>query len=293
MKVLVVGATGVLGRPTVRRLLERGHGVVALVRDTERGRARLGPDTGLVEGDVLDADACARSAVGTEAVLHLATAIPRPPATDWARNDRIRTEGTRNLLAAARRARASRYVQQSIAFVYGDGFALGHHGAWLSESARLAPAPFIASAVEMEALVEGSGLPGWVILRGGAFYGAGTGTSEQLVEDVGAGRVAVQPDRDPYLSLVHVDDMAAAVVAAVEAPPRCTVYNVVDDEPVRHSELVRYLADLLGAPAPPVGTVARPSLRVRNVKLCAELGWRPTFPSFRQGFGALLAGRVS
>jgi nucleoside-diphosphate-sugar epimerase len=285
MKILVAGGTGVLGRPTVKVLLEHGHDVIVLARDPTKARSLLGDRVGLSQGDILDRAACERAAVGCNAVLHLATAIPSDPHPDWSQNDRIRTEGTANLLAAAQHAAARRYVQQSITFLYGDG---GEQ--WLDETSEIRPAPFIRSAAEMEAMVRARQDIKWTIVRGGSFYGSGTRTTEQLLDSIRAGTGSLPSDRDPYLSLIHPTDMAAAVVAAVEAAPPSSVFNVVDGEPVRHGALIRYLATLLNAPPPRAGEVTRPSLRVSNRRLSTTLGWRPQFPSYREGFSAIIRG---
>lgn len=285
MKILVAGGTGVLGRPTVRLLLEHGHDVIVLARDPTKARSLLGARVGLSQGDILDRAACERAAAGCDAVLHLATAIPSGPNPDWGPNNRIRTEGTANLLAAAQQAGARRYVQQSITFLYGDG-----GDQWLDESSEIKPTPSIRSAAEMEAMVRACHDIAWTILRGGSFYGSGTKTTEQLLDSIRAGAAPIPSDRDPYISLIHATDMAAAVVAAVEAAPPSSVFNVVDGEPVRHGALIRYLATFLNAPPPRAGEVTRPSLRVSNRRLSSTLGWRPQFLSYREGFQAILRG---
>ena len=170
MRVFVVGATGVLGRHALPRLVERGHNVSAVARheaDVARLR-RLGIDAEI--GDILDAASLREPLRGCDVALHLATAIPAPgPQRDWSRNDRIRREGTRNLLAAAARAGVRRYVQQSITFPYGDT------GQRIVTEEQPFPSPSNqSSTVDMEAMVRASSLE-WVILRGGSFYGPGTG----------------------------------------------------------------------------------------------------------------------
>ena len=287
MRVLVVGGTGVLGRPTVSLLRARGHNPVVLARHGARASVLLGPDVEVVEGDILDAGACQRAAVGCEAVLHLATAILRGPDPDRSLNDRIRTDGTANLLAAAGLVGARRYVQQSVIFLYRSSLE-----AWLDEESPLEPGAHLRSAAVMEEKVRGCRELEWTILRGGAFYGTGTGTTEQLLRDVQAGTVAVRPGLDGYVSLIHARDMAAAVVVAFEKAPARTIYNVVDDCPVLHGELLRYLARLVSGPPPPIvpeSTSTSPrSLRVSNARIREALGWQPVFPTYREGYRAIL-----
>ena len=113
MRIAILGATGVLGRPVVARLLERGHQVVAIVRDPAKVPTHLH-----VRGDILDSGSLVAPLEECDAVLHLATAIPRTGTqTDWSTNDRIRREGTQNLLRAARRDGRPRFIQQSVAML--------------------------------------------------------------------------------------------------------------------------------------------------------------------------------
>jgi nucleoside-diphosphate-sugar epimerase len=216
-------------------------------------------------------------------VLHLATAVPRPgqPA-DWALNDRVRREGTANLLAAAAQAGAGRYVQQSITFLYGD------QGALLADEATpLQPAPYIASAAEMEQMVAASGLT-WSILRGGAFYGPGTGKEAFWCQAAREGTLRLPGAGEGLVSLIHVADMARAVVLAAESAPAGAIYNVVDDRPVTYRELYRYVAALAGGPEPAAGGAPGASLGCRNGQSKAELGWAPAYPTYLSGLGGLL-----
>ena len=188
MRMFVVGATGVLGRHTLPRLVERGHSVAVVARhpeDVARLR-RLGFDAH--HGDILDAESLREPLGGCEVALHLATAIPRRPDMGWDLNDRIRREGTRNLLATAQQQGVRRYVQQSITLLYGDS-----GGQLVSEEQPLAPYPRIASAFEMEEAVRASSLD-WVILRGGSFYGPGTGREDDWYRQAEEGTLTVPGD---------------------------------------------------------------------------------------------------
>lgn len=278
MRVFVVGATGVLGRQVLPRLIERGHGVVAVVRqiaDVERLR-RLGIDAH--SGDILDADSMREPLRGCDVALHLATAIPAPgPQRDWSRNDRIRREGTRNLLAMAQEQGVRRYVQQSITFLYGDG-----GDQLVTEERPLLPGERISSAFEMERAVRASSL-GWVILRGGAFYGPGTGAEDAWRREAEQGTLVAPGDGSALLSLIRVEDMARAVVLAAETALPGTTYNVVDDTPVRYGDLYRYVAAQMMAPEPATGGPPVPSLGCSNAAIRRALGWEPAWPSYRSG----------
>jgi len=203
MQVAVLGATGVVGRHVVQRLREQGHGVRAIVRgetDVERLR-RAGIEA--AHGDILDRDSLKRAVEGCSVALHLATAAPRPgQAPDWPLNDRIRREGTANLLEACRDARLRRYVHQSLTFLVGGSSDM------IDEAAPLLPANKVtASAIDAERLVAASGLD-WVILRDGALYGPGTGREEHWRALARAGELRFPGDGADYISLIHVADLA-------------------------------------------------------------------------------------
>ncbi len=278
MRVLVAGATGVLGRQVVPRLIERGHEVRALVRREEQAERlrRMGLDA--VLGDVLDRESLFRAAEGREAALHLATAIPRVgEAQDYSLNDRIRREGTANLLGACAAAGARRYVQQSITLLY--GVVAGRD----DEDAPLQPGASAASAADMEALVRASPLE-WCILRGGLFYGPNTGREEDWRRRAREGTLHAPSDAGQTISLVHVVDMARAVVAALEAAPAGSTYNLVDDEPVSYRALSDYIAAQIGAPKPSEGAPSTPPFPAcSNGRIRRDLGWTPAYPSYRSG----------
>lgn len=278
MQVAILGATGVLGRPVVARLLERGHEVVAIVRDP--AKLAMQPRLRAMRGDILDSETLVSPLAGCDAVLHLATVIPRAGTwSDWSANDRVRSEGTRNLLAAARRHGRPRYVQQSVAMLL-----VGPRDVVADEDAPLRPGPRLESAREMEHTVRGSGLP-WVILRGGAFYGRGSDRMEYLNRLARDGRLAVPGDGGDYISLVHLEDMADAVVRAAESDLSAQVFNVVDDHPITYRDLYEFVASVNAAPPPTSnGPPLLPSFRVSNGRARAVLGSRPHYPDYRAGW---------
>ncbi|MCL4801576.1 MAG: NAD(P)-dependent oxidoreductase [Burkholderiales bacterium] len=279
MRIAVLGATGVLGRRVLPALAGRGHEVVAVARDPRRVDARDGRIRA-VPGDILDPAALAAPLAGCDAVLHLATAIP-PPGGDWTMNDRVRREGTRNLLAAAAAAHVRRYVQQSVAMLLA-----GPRERVADEDAPLAPAPNLVSAVEMETLVRATPLD-WVILRGGLFYGPGTGRWQAWNAAARERLAALPGDGGDSVSLVHVDDMATAVVLAAESRLARVVLNVVDDAPVTYAELFGHLARRHGAPPPaPGGPPGLASFRVSNARARQSLGWSPRYADYRSGSAA-------
>jgi 2-alkyl-3-oxoalkanoate reductase len=287
MRIAIIGATGVLGRFTIPRLIERGHSVRALARDEAKAAALRRRGIACVVGDILDAASLGPAVAGCDVALHLATSVPRPGmGRDFTLNDRIRREGTANLLAACRDARVTRYVQQSIAhIVAGDGDTV------LDEDAPLSASGAASSAADMEKQVRGSDLH-WSILRGGSFYGPGTGRDEDWRGLARKGELKVPDDGAAYISLINAVDYAEAVVLAAERAPARSLLAIADDEPVTYSVLFAHLAALEGGPEPQPGgpptawqggrTVA--SFRVSNARAKAALGWQPFFRSYRSGF---------
>jgi nucleoside-diphosphate-sugar epimerase len=274
MRIVVFGATGVLGRQVVPRLVERGHRVRAVVRAPERGRAFAAFGVELGQGDILDAESVARAVAGADAALHLATAIPKPGgAQDWTVNDRIRREGTRHLLAACERAGCRRYLQQSIAFLCGDT------GTPAGEDAPLAENAFLESTHDMERLVRASSLD-WHAARRSVLRPADLETAGSAR----AGTLAVPGDGRDRLSLVHVVDMARAVVLAAEAAPAGAIYHVVDDEPLSYRRLFDHMAALCAAPPPAAGGAPfLPAFAAANARITREIGWTPAYPTYRSG----------
>jgi nucleoside-diphosphate-sugar epimerase len=276
MNILLVGATGILGRNVVPRLLERGYHVRAVVRGAEQARflEQIGVEP--VLGNLLDRKSLEVAARDMQFALHLA--LPLENQQYGSLSHRLQLEGTGNLIEALRQNGVRHYVQQSLALVYGEkGDEL------VDESASLEETSLNQSAIRMEQLVRDSGLD-WTILRGGLFYGPGTGREDRWWQSARQGRLIVPGDGSDLVSLIHVLDMARAVVAATEQAPANSIYNIADDEPVRVRELFRYVAAQAGQATPPEGGPRfLPSLGVRNLKAQIQLGWRPVFPGYQTG----------
>ena len=310
MKVFVAGASGVLGRPLVRQLIAAGHEVTGMTRREERAGEIRAAGAEAVVCDVFEAAALneAVAVARPEVVLHALTALPPKfnPKSDYlAATNRVRTEGTRNLLAAAQAAGARRLVAESVAFFYEP------EGDWVKdEEARLMvdpPGRFAAgrdALVELEsAVVAADGLEG-LVLRCGWFYGPGTyyDRGGSVAEETLKRRNPIVGAGTGRFSFIHVDDAAAAFVAALDrgAPG---LYNIVDDEPAPLREWLPLYAQALGAKPPrrvPAWLarlvagkdLASAALEMRgasNAKAKRELGWQPAHPSWRQGFGDSLA----
>lgn len=294
MKVLLTGATGVLGRRVVPRLVADGHEVTAVARGRPEALARAGARP--VTLDLFDTTAVAAAVAGQDAVLDLATRIP--PASRmmlpgaWRTNDRLRRDAARIVASEAARHRL-RYVRESIGLLYADAGAT-----WIEEDGRVAPLPHTASALDAEAsarvvtTVGGIG----VVLRFATFYGPDSSHTRDALDAAGRGRAALVGDPDGFLSQIHLDDAATAVVAALQAP--AGTWNVVDDDPVRRREQLAVLEAVAGRslrPLPaalgrvgPARAIAR-SLRMSNRAFRAATGWAPVYTSGRQGWPAVAA----
>ena len=296
--VFVSGATGVLGRRVVAELVVAGFDVTGVARDPSKHADLAALGVRPVALDLFDRAAVHAAVAGHEVVFNLATAIPLGERANdlraWEDNDRIRREGSRNLVDAALAGGASRYVQESIAFVYADG---GER--FLDESAAIAATGVASAALVAEAEAARfaeHGVAG-VALRFGQFYGFDSGHTVRAIDATLAGRPVELGYEAAYRSSVTTDDAASAVVAALMAPSG--IYNVVDDRPLPRAEYVDALAHSLGVPTPTVRSVPLElppefsvmlrSLRVSNQRFKGISGWQPRFPSAWEGWPYVVA----
>src|SRR5215212_7885596 len=244
MRVFVAGATGLIGRRVIELLLDRDDDdlvVTGLARDEERARPLQEAGAGIALADAFDGEmmrgvfATAEPDVIVNQLTEFPSRIdPEASTQQFADNDRLRIEGTRNLIVAAQTYGTERIVAQSIAFAYAA------EGDWVKDEdaplARDAPPPWgttLVAVADMERQVmEARGLDG-VVLRYGTLYGPGTWYDPdggQIAEAVRAGDVPLVGDGRGRACFVHVDDAALAAIAALDSPPG--IYNVVDDDPV-------------------------------------------------------------
>jgi nucleoside-diphosphate-sugar epimerase len=281
MRIFVVGSTGVLGRALMPLLLQQGYIVRSIARTPEKERALELAGIEAVQGDLLSQETARQLPgliAGCDAVVHIATAVPRdmdaPGA--WDTTNRLRTEGTQLLLKASLDASVESYIQQSLVIAYPDG-----GDRWLDEDTPLDTSPARAVICEpliaMEALVRSASPEQlkWCILRGGTFVGRGT-AQEHLIAMLRAGQIVVPCDGSNFYSFVHVADMASAIVAALQHAPAGSTFNIVN-EPIRYGEYVDHLATLLNVPKPPrdLSQPCPPSFRCSNEAARRSLGWKP------------------
>ncbi|MGW0769977.1 NAD-dependent epimerase/dehydratase family protein [Streptomyces sp. NPDC002676] len=286
MKVLLAGASGVLGGNVVRELGAAGHEVVGLGRGAGNG----------ARADLLDREAVLRAVDGLsfDVVVHAATALQGRSLLrhqDMAATNRLRTEGTANLLAAAKETGARRIVVESMAFGYG----YGDHGDRLLGEDEGAFGPVQgdrwleghvgAMRTKEELAFTADGMEA-VSLRFGLFYGAGV-SDTTVLPMLRKRALPVVADRGRAMSWVDVEDAARAVVAAIESGRPGQAYNIVDDTPMGFGGHVHAVAEAFGAPAPmtvplwllrpaPLAyAIMSTNLRLANAKAKAELGWAP------------------
>ena len=286
MRIAVLGATGVYGRHLVPRLIADGYRVRALARNPAGAFIARQCGAEVAAADIFD-DASLRTGLADcDVAINLATSLPSPTSRggDYAANDRLRREGVPIFVRACRAAGVARVLQQSIAMTHAGGGE-----AWADETTfhpmddgSIASAA-IAAIRDMEAAIERSELD-WLILRGGLFYGPGTGFDEDWFARARAGKLRLPDEGQDYVSLVHIADMAAATVAALGAWPSRQALIVSDDGPARWRDVFRFVCATAGcAPPEPGGHVLMPSFRVSNRRARELLSWAPVYPDYRAG----------
>jgi nucleoside-diphosphate-sugar epimerase len=313
MRIFVAGATGALGRRLLPLLLAGGHQVTAMTRRPAKAAGLRAAGADPVVADALDREAvlAAVAAARPEVVVHELTDLAgmrdfRKVDQGFAVTNRLRTEGTDHLLAAARAAGARRFVAQSFA-----GWPFARTGGPVkTEDDPLDPDPPAALRPTLdairyleEAVLGAPDLEG-LVLRYGGFYGPGTSVGEggYMLDDLRRRRLPLVGGGTGVWSFVHIDDAAAATAAAVErgAPG---IYQIVDDDPAPVSEWLPALAEAAGARPPrrvPAwaarllagehSVVLMTEIRgASNAKARRELGWRPAHRSWRGGFRTALA----
>ena len=309
MKIFVAGASGVVGRQLVPLLVDAGHEVVGTTTSARKLETLRALGARPVVLDLLDAEAVGRAIAEAEpeVVVHQATALGgiggsfRKFDETFAQTNRLRTEGTDNLLAAAIGVGAGRLVAQSYA-----GWTFAREGAAVKdEDAPLDPAPannaketIAAIRYLEEHVVAATELDG-IVLRYGGFYGPGTSFTEdgQSVAAIRKRAFPIVGDGGGMASFIHIEDAARATFAAIERGRR-GVYNIVDDDPAPVSVWLPYAADVLGAKPPRhvplwlgkllagemLATMMVEGRGASNAKAKRELGWQPLYPSWREGF---------
>lgn len=281
----ILGGNGVYARHLIPKLIARGHRVRAIVRRPEAAGVARACGAEIRVADIFDGAALRAALAGCDLGINLATTLPGPSGRgDFAANDKLRRDGTPIWVEACKDAAVARTIQQSIAMVHATGSE-----DWADEDSQPADSsvpvlgPAVAATLAMEQAVR-AGSGECLILRGGLFYGPGTGFDDDWFARAHAGKLRLPGDGQGFVSLVQISDMAHATALAVERWPGARTLIVCEDEPARWREVFSYVATLAGAPAPePGGAVRFPSFRVRNQRARDLLGWQPHYPNHRAG----------
>ncbi|MCC7448886.1 MAG: NAD(P)-dependent oxidoreductase [Anaerolineae bacterium] len=312
MNIFVAGATGVIGRQLLPRLIEAGYTVTAITRSPDRAVQIRAAGALPVVCNVFDRDRLQKAVLDArpEVVIHELTDIPqhvdaRHVSRDFARTNRLRTEGTQILMQAAQAAGARRFLAQSIATYYMPNSALlAAEDVPLYHDAPSAFAGIVQAIDSLEKTVLNAPSIDGIVLRYGYLYGPGTAYAADgsFTDDVCHRRIPIIGGGGAVFSFIHVADAAAATVLAMNRGEP-GIYNVVDDEPAPLREWLPIYAELCGAPRPVqvpkfVGQLAAGRFGVyfmteqrgaSNAKAKQAFAWQPKYSSWRDGFRVELA----
>jgi nucleoside-diphosphate-sugar epimerase len=308
MKIFMTGATGALGPATLQTLVTGGHEVTAVARDDAKAARVRAAGAEPVGVDLFDAGAVRDAVVGAqpEAILHLATNVPptmrAARKSAWSTHNALRTTATEHLVAAARAAGSRVFVKESVLFSYPD-----RGEAWIDEDV-----PPDESITLLQPTLEGERIAldfagtdtTAVVLRFGLFYGPFVRQTDESLKLARWRMSTVAGKPHAYQSSIYVEDVAAAVAAALDAPTG--VYNVCDDEPLTRRAYLDAFSAGFGLPKlrlnPPwllrlvAGRSARvvtASQRCSNRRFRSATGWAPACPSACEGWAAAGAARAA
>lgn len=281
--IAILGANGVYGRWLAPRLVQSGYAVRALVRRPEAAGVAAACGAEVRIADIFDEASMIAALEGCDIGINLATSLPGPSGRGtYEENDRVRRDGAPIWVEACRKAGVQRIVQQSIAMLCANGRE------WSDEDTTFTGGDGVTgraygATIAMEETIRDSGLD-WVILRGGLFYGPGTGFDDDWFTRAREGKLRLPGDGGDYVSLLHVSDMAAATAAALKHWPSRQTLIIADDEPATWRDVFGFIAQSVGGPAPePGGRVGFPSFRVRNTRAKAALHWAPFYTNYQVG----------
>jgi nucleoside-diphosphate-sugar epimerase len=301
MRVMVVGASGAIGTRLIPQLTGRGHEVIGTSRSPGKAQALRALGAEPIALDLLDANAVRNAVLAArpDAIIHEATALANTAFSTsldktFAGTNRLRNEGTDNLLAAAQEAGVRRLVAQSFApfrYIRSGSATKTEDDSLDPNQPKSARQTFAAMAHVDQAFLDAGG----VVLRYGGFYGDPDATTKA----VGKRQYPILGAGTGITSFIHLDDAASATVLALEHDGP-VLYNITDDEPATMNEWLPALASALGAKRPfrlPSAVanlvmgreMVKMSLECRgasNAKAKKELGWTLRYPSWRQGFPA-------
>ena len=298
MKIFVTGATGVIGRRVVPQLIQAGHQVTGLARTDQKATLLRRFGAAPIRVDLFDPTALGPVLAGHEGVANLATNVPplerALEPTAWEMHDRLRNEASRSVTQAAAEVGCRIFIQESITFPYADKGA-----EWIEESEADNCPPEMASSrvAEAQAAWFSANSGRGIVLRFALFYARDSSHTQEFQAAIRAGQSPFLGDPASYMSHIHAEDAATAVVAALNAP--AGIYNIADDQPLTRQELAAAIAELEGvaSPAPPepiqgelpgsIEALTR-SQRISNRHFKHTTGWAPLYPSVREGWRQIL-----
>jgi nucleoside-diphosphate-sugar epimerase len=297
MNIFVAGGSGAIGIPLVRALVAARHQVTALTRSSGKRDELQALGVSVAVADALNRDALVAAVVAAKPthVVHQLTALPKGGprrAADVDPTNRLRVDGTRNLLDAAIQAGARRFLVGSFAILAPRTAVAGGED----------PAAAAIRSMERQVLdATQKGLIEGVILRYGMFYGVDNPATMAMIEMVRKRRLPVVRGDSGRLPLISVEDAVSATVRALDAAPSGSEYDIVDDYAASMTEIVEALAEYTGSPkplrvpawlprlvSPYLARMTSVQMPLSNAKAKAELGWRLRYPTMRDGLAQML-----
>jgi nucleoside-diphosphate-sugar epimerase len=290
MRVLIVGC-GYVGLALGARLVQQGHAVWGLRRDTEHagelGSAGIKP----VRADITHLGSLPELGHGFDWVVNCVSAS----GGGAQESERIYLQGTKNLVAWLSKAPPATFLYTSSTSIYGqvDGSRVDEYAPTEPESAT---ARILVKTERL--LLDASAKTGFpsVVLRVAGIYGP---RRAYWLDQVRSGQARIEGAGERWINMIHRDDVAGAILTGLAQGQPGRVYNAVDDEPVAQAALLQWLSTRLGCPLPAVAGTGElravknrglTNKRVSNERLKTELGYRFEFPTFRQGYESLLTG---
>jgi nucleoside-diphosphate-sugar epimerase len=294
MEILVLGGTGVVGRPLLPLLVASGHRVRAVARSDDRAARVAAAGAAPIRLPSDGVDDLAAAMAGCDAVVDLRTHVPplsrAARRSAWREHDALRDEGTRRLVVAAERAGVRRVVRDSVTFLHADGGE-----AVVDEDWPLDPGTHLASSAAGERHVAGFAGEG-VVLRLAHLYGPDSAMTRDTARLARLGVVPLLGPPRAWTAALHTDDAASAVAAALTAPPG--TYDVADGTPLRRAEVVAAIGEALGRRRlrQPPAALSRSSTaeaqtrshRLSPARFRSATGWEPRWPSQREGWAGVV-----
>jgi len=299
VKVFVAGGSGTIGVPLVRALVAAGHEVTALTRSVDKQDELRALGASAAVADALDRETliAAVETAHPAAVIHQLTALPKDAPRrpgDLDATNRLRVDGTRNLLEAAILTSARRFLVGSFALL--SPRPRGPADADFDDAAAAAVRSMENRVLDAtrRGSIEG------VILRYGMFYGLETPSTQAMINMVRKRRLPVVRNDTGQLPVIHIDDAVSATVRALELAPAGATYDIVDDRAASLTEIPDALAEYTGSPkplrvpgwlprlvAPDMARVTSTRMPLSNARAKAELGWQPKYPTLRDGLAQM------